>query len=254
MRWIKPLLVPLGLLVAWSLCSWSGVLNEFLLPSPRKVCEAAVELYSSGVLVPNIITSLLRVVTGFLLTVCIAFPLGVLVGLNRSAQSCLIIPLEFLRNIPPLAMTPLLILWFGIGEISKLAVIFLSTFFPVFLNTVSGVAHSDIKLIEVGKIMGLGNIQRIRRIILPSSLPSILTGLRLGLGFSWRALIGAELLAAASGLGYMIIEAEQFARTDIVIVGILCIGTLGYTMDVAFRYASTLVLPWQKELRTNACH
>ena len=231
-----------------------GALNDFLLPSPRKVCKAAVELYSSGVLIPNILTSLLRVVIGFLLTVSLAFPLGIIVGLNHSAQEYLNIPLEFLRNIPPLAVTPLLILWFGIGEISKLAVIFLSTFFPVFLNTASGVAHSDTKLFEVGRIMGLGNIQIIRRIILPSSLPSILTGLRLGLGFSWRALIGAELLAAASGLGYMIIEAEQFARTDIVIVGILCIGTLGYTMDVVFRHVSILVLPWQKELRTNACH
>ncbi|MGE4299302.1 MAG: ABC transporter permease [Desulfovibrionaceae bacterium] len=251
---LKALSVPLAILLAWSVCSGLGLLNDFFLPPPWRVVETAMALLRDGVLLPHIATSMGRVLVGFLITTAFAFPLGVLVGLVRAARDVLEPPLEFLRHVPPLALTPLLVLWCGIGETSKLAVIILATFFPIFLNTASGVAHCDNKLIEVGKIAGLGRMAIVLRIILPASLPSILTGLRLGLGFSWRALIGAELLAAAAGLGYMIIEAEQFARTDIVLVGILTIGTLGYAMDLAFRWLSMAVLPWQREFATHAGH
>lgn len=252
MRIIKSLIIPLTFFGFWCIGSALGSFNEFLLPSPLKVYAAGLELLRNGILLPNIYTSLCRVLIGFFITVAVAFPLGILVGLNRRAQELLIAPLDFLRHIPPLALTPLLILWCGIGEASKLSVIILATFFPIFLNTVSGVSHCDSKLIEVGKVMGLSHMAIIRRIILPASMPSIMTGLRLGLGFSWRALIGAELLAAASGLGYMIIDAEQFSRTDIVIVGILSIGMLGYAMDLAFLWISKRIMPWQKEFTTNA--
>ena len=122
--------------------------------------------------------------------------------------------------------------------------IVLSAFFPVFLNTVSGVANCDPKLIEVGKVLGYRPFDRLVRIILPAAFPSILVGLRLGIGYSWRALVGAELLAAAAGLGYMIIEAEQISRPDIVLVGIFTIGLLGLLIDVIFDRLSYRLMPW----------
>lgn len=252
MRFVKSMLLPLAILTAWSVCSGLGVLNDFLLPPPWRVFETGLDLAANGELTRNILVSLKRVFLGFFITAAIAFPLGILTGLNRAVQELLDTPLEFLRHIPPLALTPLLILWCGIGETSKLAVIVLATFFPIFLNTVSGVGHCDGKLVEVGRIMGLGPIALIVRIILPASLPTIMTGMRLGLGFSWRALIGAELLAAAAGLGYMIIEAEEFARTDVVLVGIISIGILGLAMDIFFRRICDFFLPWQKKLTAHA--
>ncbi len=143
----------------------------------------------------------------------------------------------------------MLILWFGIGEASKTAVIVLATFFPVFLNTVDGVSRCDRKLIEVGRTLGLTERERFLRIILPSSLPSVLTGLRLGLGYSWRALIGAELIAASSGLGYLIHDAQALSRSDVIVVAIIVMGVLGaLTDDLFFRLARRLV-PWREEGR-----
>lgn len=159
-------------------------------------------------------------------------------------------PLNFVRHIPPLATTPILILWFGIGEAAKLTVIVLAAFFPVFLNTVSGVTNCDPKLIEVGKVLGYRSFDRVVRIILPSAFPSILVGLRLGIGYSWGALVGAELLAAATGLGYMIIEAEQISRPDIVLVGIFTIGLMGLMIDVFFDHLSNRLMPWHRREET----
>ena len=230
----------------WSLFSVTDSVNAYLLPPPWKVAALAWRLLSEGTLWEHIRISLYRVFLGFGITFGLAFPLAILVGLSRICFEILETPLEFVRHIPPLATTPLLILWLGIGEASKLAVIVLASFFPVFLNTVNGVAQCDEKLIEVGRVLGLASFERIVRIILPSALPVIIVGMRLGFGYSWRALIGAELLAATTGLGYMIIEAEELARPDIVVVGIITIGTLGHLLDAVFLRLSRRLLPWQK--------
>lgn len=245
MTWVKRFLLILLLLVAWSLCAAAGLVNDYLLPAPWKIAVLAWHMIVDGSLWQNIRISLLRVMLGFSIAFGLAFPLAVLVGLNRVCFELLDTPLEFVRHIPPLATTPLLILWLGIGEASKLAVIVLATFFPIFLNTLSGVTQCDEKLIEVGHVLGLGRFERIFRIILPAALPVIIVGMRLGLGYSWRALIGAELLAATAGLGYMIIEAEELARPDIVLVGIITIGTLGHLLDILFSRVSDRLTPWQ---------
>lgn len=218
--------------------------NSYLLPPPWKVVGSAWKLISNGTLFRHMAVSFYRVVIGFAITFCLAFPMGLLVGLNKTSQAIWKAPLNFIRHIPPLATTPILILWFGIGEAPKLTVIILAAFFPVFLNTVSGVANCDPKLIEVGKVLGYRPLDRLVRIILPAAFPSILVGLRLGIGYSWRALVGAELLAAAAGLGYMIIEAEQISRPDIVFVGIFTIGFLGLMIDVIFDRLSNRLMPW----------
>jgi sulfonate transport system permease protein len=245
MIWVKRSIVIVLIVAVWGICSRAGLVNDYLLPAPWKIGALAWDLACDGTLWRNIRISLYRVFLGFGITFCIAFPLAVLIGLSRLCLELLETPLEFVRHIPPLATTPLLILWLGIGEASKLAVIVLATFFPVFLNTISGVSQCDSKLIEVGQVLGLRPFERIVRIILPSALPVIIVGMRLGFGYSWRALIGAELLAATAGLGYMIIEAEELARPDIVLVGIITIGTLGHLLDAFFLKLSRRIIPWQ---------
>jgi sulfonate transport system permease protein len=244
---IKPYLLIILIMIFWTGGSLSGLFNVYLIPPPWKVAQTAWKLILNGVLFRHIATSFSRVIIGFTVTICLAFPMGLLVGLHKSSRAIWEPPLNFIRHIPPLATIPILILWFGIGESAKLTIIVLSAFFPVFLNTASGVANCDPKLVEVGKVLGYRPIDRLIRIILPAALPSILVGLQLGIGYSWRALVGAELLAAASGLGYMIIEAEQLSRPDAVIVGIFTIGLLGLLIDVVFDYFSNRLMPWRRE-------
>jgi sulfonate transport system permease protein len=244
MRWIRPYLIVLIIIVVWSVGSMSELFNPYLIPAPWRVIRTAWKLIENGALFRHMAVSFYRIVIGFSITFCLAFPMGLLVGLHKTSQTIWEAPLNFVRHIPPLATTSILILWFGIGEAAKLTVIVLSAFFPVFLNTVSGVANCDPKLIEVGKVLGYRPSDRLARIILPAAFPSILVGLRLGIGYSWRALVGAELLAAAAGLGYMIIEAEQISRPDIVLVGIFTIGILGLLIDILFDRISDRLMPW----------
>jgi sulfonate transport system permease protein len=243
---LKRWLIFLVLAAVWSLCSLSGLVNAYLLPAPWKIASLAWGLLADRSLWHHIRTSMVRVILGFGVAFLLAFPAAILVGLNRTCLEILETPLEFVRHVPPLATTPLLILWMGIGEASKLSVIVLATFFPIFLNTVSGVTRCDTRLVEVGCVLGLGRFSRLTRIVLPSALPVIIVGMRIGLGYSWRALIGAELLAATAGLGYMIIEAEELARPDKVLVGIFAIGALGLLMDRGFSSACRRLIPWME--------
>lgn len=243
----KGLLLPLAALLLWIWAAHFHVANNYLLPAPSRVAATAMALLHSGLLARHILISLWRVAAGFLLACAGAFPLAVLLGLCPRLSPYFDPLLHFLRHIPPIACIPLLILWFGIGETSKLAVIVLAAFFPIFLNALAGITHCDTKLREVGIVFGLTGREIFQHIILPAALPAIILGLRLGLGYSWRALIGAELIAAAAGLGYMIIEAEQLSRPDIILVGILIIGTLGYIIDAIFLRLSRSLLPWFKQ-------
>jgi sulfonate transport system permease protein len=245
-----PYLVVSAIIALWLAGSFAGIFNPYLIPPPWKVLGTAWGLIENGTLLRHMATSFFRIVAGFAITFCLAFPMGLLVGLNKTSRAIWEVPLNFIRHIPPLATTPILILWFGIGEAPKLTVIVLSAFFPVFLNTASGVANCDPKLVEVGKVLGYRAVDRLTRIILPAAFPSILVGLRLGIGYAWRALVGAELLAAAAGLGYMIIEAEQISRPDIVLVGIFTIGLLGLAIDIVFDWLSRRLMPWREEEKT----
>lgn len=244
-RPIEGLLFPLVILGFWWIGSALELWNVFLLPSPASVGRTAVTLIRNGDLPRHIGASSLRVFWGFALSCLTALPLGVLLGLRPRLGRFVNGTLEFLRHIPPLALLPLLLLWFGIGEASKTAIIVLAAFFPVLLNTVDGIRRCDENLIEVGISLGLSEGERLRRIRLPWALPSILTGLRLGLGYSWRALIGAELIAASSGLGYLIHDAQGLSRSDIIVVAIVTMGFLGALVDdLFFRLAKHLV-PWK---------
>lgn len=232
------------MLVLWEVTCRLGLASPFLLPSPERVAATGYAMTLDGELPYHTAVSLLRALAGYLIAAALALPMGVLLALAPGVRRCLEPPLEFLRQTPPLALIPLLVLWLGIGEAQKLGVVALTCFFPIFLNTQSGLASVDARLVEVGRVCGLGRIAMVRRIVLPAAAPAIVIGLRVALGFSWRALVAAELIAASKGLGYLIVDAQNLARTDIVLAGVLVIGTLGMGVDGLARAALRQALPW----------
>lgn len=250
-RFTNGLILPISLLLLWFFVSEVQLFSPYLLPSPFTVWNSLGELVRSGLLLSHLLISLRRVFSGFLLAVLIAIPLGICCGRSRFFYNHFLFLLEFLRHVPPLAAIPLIILWAGIGEASKLAIIFLAAFFPLFLNTCSGIHNCDKNLLEVGYSLDFTPGQIVRYIQLPAALESIVTGLQISLGYSWRALIGAELIAASAGIGYLILDAEEMSRPDIVIVGLLCIGIIGSLLDFIFLYLLDLLLPWQKKEARN---
>ena len=232
------------LLAAWAVVSHFRWVTPFLLPSPGQVVRTGIELLADGSLLRNAWISMARALAGFALSAIIALPLGVLFTVAPTVRRLLEPPIEFMRQIPPLALIPLLVLWLGIGEAQKLGVVALTCFFPVFLGTLDGLARVDPKLVEVGQVCAMPRAAIVRRIVLPAAAPTIVTGLRISLGFSWRALVGAELIAASAGLGFLIIDAQNLARTDIVLVGVVVIGVLGMLADRAALAAVRRLMPW----------
>lgn len=230
------------LLVFWQLAVTMGIWSQYVLPSPQKVLTSFLTIVQNGTLLKHIAASLGRVVTGFSIAFVLAFLLGILAGVFPSSSPYYNHIVEFMRNVPPLSLIALLILWFGIGETSKLIIIVLASFFPMFLNIKKGLASCDPKLLEVGRSLSFSKMQLFFRIMLPNALPDILVGMRIGLGYSWRAIIGAEMIAAASGLGYLILDAQQMSRSDLVIVGIFVIGVVGTLCDRLFSFAIHRVL------------
>jgi sulfonate transport system permease protein len=243
-RALTPIAVFASVVLVWWLAGRLGWTNAYLLPAPSAVVAALTDLAASGALVKHTLTSLQRVLFGFALSTALAVPLAVLLSASRPARAVIDPLLEFVRQVPPLALIPLLILWLGIGEAQKLGIIVLASFFPVFLGLRGGIAGVDPKLIEVGRVAGLSRRDILTRIVLPSALPELVVGLRISLGYSWRALVGAELIASSAGLGYMIIDAENLARTDIVLAGILVIGILGLLSDLLLRRLIGHAFPW----------
>ena len=243
---MRGLVLPLLVLLTWQLVSAKGIFSAYLLPSPVQVWEALGELWSSGLLLQHLTVSLRRVFLGFSLSCCLAVPLGILCGQSKSFDNYCWLLLEFLRHVPPLAAVPLIILWAGIGEASKLTIIVLASFFPLFLNTYSGIHNCDKKLLEVGQSLGFTMREQIMRIRIPAALTSIVVGMQLALGYSWRALIGAELIAASAGIGYLILDAEEMSRPDVVIVGMLAIGIIGTAIDYEFLLSMRKIFPWQQ--------
>ncbi|MCC5910578.1 MAG: ABC transporter permease [Clostridiaceae bacterium] len=233
-------------MLIWTIGSALDLWNAYIIPSPIRVAQATLRLIESGMLFRHIVVSLNRVFTGFAVAFCLAFPLGIILGMKTKLIQFFNPMLEFIRHVPPLATVPMLILWFGIGETPKIVIIVLASFFPVFLNTLNGVLCCDKKLLEVGESFGFTSGEKFYKIILPATLPYIFVGMRLGLGYSWRALIGAELVAASSGIGYMILDAQQLSRTDVVIVGILAIGILGSVIDFLLLKLTEHLITWKE--------
>ena len=230
----RGLIFALILLLAWELAFRSGRWSRYVLPGPGKVADALWTMVVNGSLFVSMAVSLRRVLTGYLIAFVLAFLLGAAAAARPRWNDYYGPYLEFMRNVPPLSLIALLILWFGIGETSKIIIIVLASFFPMFLNIRKGFTSCDKKLLEVGQVCGFSYFRQFSRIILPGAVPDILVGMRIGLGYSWRAIIGAEMIAASSGLGYLILDAQQMSRSDKVIVGIFAIGLIGIACDKVF--------------------
>lgn len=235
---------PLFILTIYLVISRLNLVNPYLIPRPGQIGKAFISLIAEGTLQHHVYMSMKRVAVGFTLTLGIAFPLAMLFYFSRAISEIFSGTLHFLRCTPPLSMVPLLILWFGIGEASKLVLIILASFFPVFLNTLNGLEQVDPELLEMGETLELNRREKIFHILIQEAMPSILTGMRLAFGYSWRALIGAEMIAASSGLGYMILDAQELARTDRVFIGIISIGVLGLCIDYAAMKCISRLFPW----------
>ena len=235
-------------LFLWQLASNLELWSTYVLPPPKQVWGTFLTMLNSGDLLDSLFISFRRVAIGFTSAFILAFLLGLFTALFPKALPFYNKLLNIFRHIPPLSLVPLLILWFGIGETPKILVIILASFFPMLLNINAGLAECDKKLIEVGKVLNFTRTQILYRIMLPSAIPHILVGMRIGLGYSLRAIIGAEMIAASSGLGYLILDAQTMSRTDKAIVGIIVIGLLGLVIDYIFNIFIKRFLPYYKEV------
>lgn len=244
---LQGLVLPLIVIILWEILSGLGWLNVYLIPPPTQIGDRLLIIAGSGELIKHLGASLYRVVCGFSLALCIALPLGFLLGLAPGARDLLSPSLSFFQQIPGIAWIPMFILWLGIDEASKIAIIVYSAFFPIFLNTLHGIASTDPKLKEVAYTYGLSRWGLITRVYLPSAAPSVFVGMRLGLSYCWRSLVAAELLGASKGIGYLIQEGREMAQPDLMLVGVLVIGLIGLFLDFIFRHLEKRFLPWQEQ-------
>lgn len=239
-----PWLVPLALLVAWQWASSTGRLPIRFLPSPRAIVKSFIELSASGELWMHVRISTMRALSGFAVGGGLGLILGLLTGSFRWAETLLDTTLQMVRNIPALALIPLVILWFGIDESAKLFLVALGVFFPIYINTFHGIQSVDRGLLEMGRTYGLSSWALYREVILPGALPSILVGVRFSLGFMWVMLIVAETISARSGIGYMTMNARDFMQTDVMVVGILLYALLGKLADLLAKGLERYWLRW----------
>ncbi|CUJ02308.1 aliphatic sulfonate ABC transporter permease SsuC [Achromobacter xylosoxidans] len=246
---LAPWLVPALILGLWQLAAQAGWLSSRILPAPSAVAAAAWSLAVSGELWQHVRISALRALWGLLLGGGLGLVLGLLNGSSRTAETLLDTTLQMIRNIPVLALIPLVILWFGIEEPAKLALLSLGVFFPVYLNTFHGIRSVDPALIEMGRSYGLTGWRLYRDVILPGALPSILVGLRFALGLVWVILIVTETISAQSGIGYMTMNAREFLQTDVVLLGILLYALLGKAADTLARLLERRLLRWNPAYR-----
>jgi ABC-type nitrate/sulfonate/bicarbonate transport system permease component len=236
--------------VAWQLTSMYGSrINpqlDVMMPPPTAVVSAAADLAARGVLLTHVLDSLKRVLLAVGAATLLGVPLGLAMGWSRRFRRVVDPVLEFIRPIPPLAWIPLSILWFGIGDLQIVYIIFLAAFFPVVLNSLAGARDVDTYLVRAGLSLGARPRELFVTVVLPAALPHVFTGVRIGLGIGWMALVAGELVAAPSGLGYMINNARTLFRSDYILLGMVLIGALGLVLDYLMRQAARFAMPWHR--------
>jgi sulfonate transport system permease protein len=246
---LVPWIVPLAIALVWQAACSAGLVPARVLPAPSDVALAGWKLLRSGELERNIWVSFWRAGAGFVIGGGIGFAFGLANGLSRLSGQLTDTTLQMVRNVPHLALIPLVILWFGIDETAKLFLVALGVFFPIYLNTLHGIRTVDPQLIEMGRIYGMSDGELFRRVISHGALPSIFVGIRFALGIMWLTLIVAESIAASSGLGYMAMQAREFMLIDVVVLSILIYALLGKLADSASRALERLTLSWHPAFR-----
>ena len=245
------LAVPVAALVMWQLLSATGYIRPMILPPPAQVAEVSWQLVRSGELGNHVLSSAIRVLEGFALAAVAGLVLGIGIGLSRTIGRLAELPIQLIKPIPPIAWIPLAILWFGIGEWAKIYLIFIGAFFPVLINTIDGIRQTDGRFVELARILEVPRTKFIRQVILPGALPQIMTGLRIGLNIAWMCVVAAELVAASSGVGFLIMDARQLSQTDIVLAGMATMGILGKLTDDVLRHIEGLLIKWRAAFSGN---
>jgi len=243
-RKFLPWLVPLLLLTFWQIFANVGLIPERILPAPTDVFQAAISLLATGELFNHISASLWRALVGFLIGGSIGFLLGLFNGISKYSELLFDTSIQMLRNIPHLALIPLVILWFGIDETSKIFLVALGVLFPVYLNTYHGIKSVDKGLIEMGKAYGLKGKSLFFTVILPGAMSSVLVGVRFSLGIMWLTLIVAETISTHEGIGYMAMNAREFMQMDVIVLSIVLYALLGKLSDVIAKYFEERYLRW----------
>ena len=238
------------LLVLWWLATHLGWIRDIFLPAPEKILTSFVDAWNGDIqggkpLAEHFYWSLVRVFAAFALACVTAIPVGIAMGVSHIARGIFDPPVEFYRPLPPLAYLPLIVIWFGIEETAKIVLIYLACFAPLAMAARAGVKSVMIEQINAAYSMGASKWQVIRHVIIPAALPEIFTGMRIAIGFGWTTLVAAEMVAATAGLGQMVLNASNFLRTDVVIMGIVVIGVVAYAFDLLMRYLERLFVPWK---------
>jgi sulfonate transport system permease protein len=245
-RLVRRIVGPLAVIILWQAVCSAGVFTSYEVASPIAVFDAGRQLAAQGVLVPNLLISLRRVAEGLGLGIVIGVVLAVLSGLFRIGEDLLDPVVQAARAVPILGLVPLAIIWFGVGEMPKIFLIALGSTFAIYINTFAGIRGVDTKLVEAGETFGLTRWGLVRKIILPGALPNFLIGLRLALVGSWLIVIVAEEINAQSGLGYLIMQAQTTARTDIMMMGLAIYAILGLLADAMVRLLERRLLTWRR--------
>jgi len=239
------LILPVLVFLAWIIVTETGRIPSLILPKLTVVIREIGYQLTKGTLKKDIAISLARILKGYLLAALVGGALGVIMGMSRKAEKFLSLTFTSIRQIPMMAWVPLLVIWFGIGEESKVAVIFLAAYFPILMNTLSGIRRTDPRLLEVGRMYKLSKWDMFQKIYLPSALPSVFVGLKLALGISWMAVVGAEMIAASSGIGFRINDARSLLQFPVVFCGMVAIAVVGVAMDKIITIISKAATPWE---------
>ncbi|MBI6601261.1 MULTISPECIES: aliphatic sulfonate ABC transporter permease SsuC [Pseudomonas] len=248
---VAPWVLPLLLLAVWQVSVSAGWLSTRILPAPSAVIEAGVNLVRSGEIWTHLAISGWRAGLGFVIGGAIGLALGFITGLSTWGERLLDSSVQMIRNVPHLALIPLVILWFGIDETAKIFLVALGTLFPIYLNTYHGIRNVDPALVEMSRSYGLSGFSLFWQVILPGALPSILVGVRFALGFMWLTLIVAETISASSGIGYLAMNAREFLQTDVVVLAIVMYAILGKLADLAARGLERVWLRWHPAYQTH---
>ncbi|MFF3380517.1 ABC transporter permease [Streptomyces sp. NPDC002680] len=244
-RWLRRTSGPLLLLALWQILSSTGVLTADILASPGRIADVGSDLIADGSLGDAMATSLQRVALGLLLGTVIGTGLALVSGLFRIGEDLVDAPVQMLRTVPFVGLIPLFIIWFGIGEAPKVAIITLGVTFPLYLNVYAGIRGVDSQLIEAGESLGLSRWGLVRHVVLPGALPGAMTGLRYSLGIAWLALVFAEQINADAGIGFLMVQARDFLRTDVIVVCLIVYAFLGLLADFVVRTLERLLLQWR---------
>ena len=242
---LKYFSLPVLIITIWEFAGFVGWITPYTMPTPHKVILTAWELIKDFSLFKDIGVSIVRVLGGFAIAAVLAIIIGIFTAISKNFELFTELIIQVLKPIPPIAWIPIAILWFGIGETSKVFIIFVGTFFPIFVNVIDGIRQIEGRYVEVATIFEVPKLKFIKKVVIPGAMPSIMTGLRIGLGNAWICVVAAEMIAATQGIGYMLMDGRSLSQPDKVILGMLIVGLIGKIMDDVLKKLERKTIYWQ---------